>query len=65
MDLAQLVELGRYFDEYMYGDRKQTGVQQAVYVFKATARELYVAEPDQLRENTPLRDISLKSLYQK
>lgn len=50
MQEAQLVELGRYFDEYMYGDRKLPGTQQAIYAFKATARDLYVTESEQLRE---------------
>jgi len=50
MDESQLAEMGRYFDEYMYGDRKQTGVQQAVICFKAIARDVYAVAPEELKK---------------
>ena len=54
MHASQLAELGRYFDEYMYGDRKLPGTQQAIFAFKACARELYSAESSQLKETYTL-----------
>ena len=54
MNQAQLAELGRYFDEYMYGDRKQPGVRQAVFLFKAIAKDLYGLESSQIREKYTL-----------
>ena len=41
MDEGQLAELGIYFDEYMFGDRKKPETQQAIYCFKSIARDVY------------------------
>lgn len=50
MDESQLAEMGRYFDEYMYGDRKQPSVKQAVFCFKAVARDVYAMAPEELKK---------------
>jgi hypothetical protein len=50
MDESQVAELGRYFDEYMYGDPKLPGTQQAVLCFKAIARDVYASAPEEMKK---------------
>ena len=50
MDEPQLAEMGRYFDEYMYGDRKLPGVQQAVLCFKNIARDVYASASEEMKK---------------
>jgi hypothetical protein len=43
MDESQLAELGGYYDDYLYGNRKLASTQQAIVCFKAIAREIHAA----------------------
>ena len=52
MDEGQLAELGRYFDEYMYGNPKLPGTQQAILCFKVIARDIYNTAPEELKKRT-------------
>ena len=54
MDEGQLVELSRYFDEYMFGDRKKPETQQAALFFKSVARGIYSNESEVLKKKMNL-----------
>jgi hypothetical protein len=43
MDESQLAELGQFYDEYLYGNRKLASTQQAICLFKAMARYVHTA----------------------
>lgn len=51
MDESQLAELGGYFDEYMFGDRKLPGVRQAVFCFKTVARDVYASASEEMKKS--------------
>jgi len=49
MEEAQLAELGRLFDEYLFGNRKLPATQQAILIYKAIARDVYAAQTDAIK----------------
>jgi len=49
MEEAQLAELGRLFDEYMFGNRKLPATQQAILIYKAIVRDVYAIQTDALK----------------
>jgi len=49
MDDAQLAELGRLYDEYMLGDPKSAETRQAIFLYKALARDLYCKHSEEFR----------------
>jgi hypothetical protein len=50
MDEGQLAELGRYFDEYMFGDPKKPETQQAIFCFKSIARDVFAGESEDMKK---------------
>jgi hypothetical protein len=46
MDDAQLAELARYYEEYMFGDRKSPQTLQAKLLFKSIAKCIYDQQPE-------------------
>jgi hypothetical protein len=50
MDEGQLAELGLYYDEYMFGDRKKPQTQQAIFCLKAIARDVYAVASEDLKK---------------